>query len=82
MQDIFQHQHTTDKIAREFLKKTAKISGIPYNKVCSLFINKNFDITAIFWGLLNKQYPEKYCGVEFCRTCKKFVLYERQFLLH
>lgn len=78
MEDIFQHQHKTDKLARNTLKAVSKILDISYKEACSSFINnKNIEVTIIFWALLNEEYPEKYGGVDFCRTCKKFVLHER-----
>lgn len=69
------HQHTTDKIARAALKKTAKAMGLTYAEVLKAFrIEQNLDVTEMFWWFVNSEYPNKFHTVDYCMTCRKFNL--------
>lgn len=71
------HNHITNKIARDILRKTGKSLGVGYSKTLELFRNGNNDVTIEFWNILysDNENRDKYNRVDFCHGCKKFILY-------
>lgn len=75
IQELKQHQHITNHIAREALKCIAEGTAQPYQAVAKLFIDGDIETTMVFWELVHEEHPDQFNRVYFCHTCKKFNLY-------
>lgn len=73
--DLEQHQHITNKIARNALKAVARKSGVPLGTVTQQFKDGDYDVTLEFWTVVEASYPGAFTRVDFCHTCRKFMLH-------
>lgn len=72
------HDHRHDKFVKKAITIAAKKMGIARNSFHSRFVTTNDDaITSCFWVTLWDEYPEfkDSKGIDYCRGCKKFILY-------
>lgn len=78
LENLKEHQHKTNKLAKNTLKAISKIYGADYNETLNLFKDGHETVTTAFWLEFYKEditRVEKYNRIYFCHGCKKFEMY-------
>jgi hypothetical protein len=76
MKEIETHTHHLHKEAFEALKEAAKAINITYGAAKQRFtIEQNLEITNLFWEKFYEKNDVDSKGIDYCRTCKKFIVY-------
>lgn len=74
LEDIKKHYHGNHGLVVTALKAVALEVGIDYLLVKQDFIEGCEDCTFLFWKHFYAKNPYKNLGVEYCHTCRKFIL--------
>ena len=68
------HFHENHKIVMASLNSVAVETQTSISEVKNDFIAGNEDLTFLFWKHFYSLNPYKTKGVEYCYTCRKFIL--------
>jgi hypothetical protein len=73
--ELEKHQHKTNKLVRDTIKRAAIPFGMKIKEATEAFKSGHVTLTIDFWKIINSEHPNKYNRVDYCHGCRKFNLY-------
>lgn len=68
------HEHFNNNLVKAALKDVAVWLHVPFKQVKKLFVAGDYDVTLLFWKYFYAKNPYRTKGVNYCYSCKKFLL--------